>query len=390
MAENSTNKVIKTRASLLSLGVNISALLFALVIVLFVVHRRSQQEEQNAKRGNHFRETVILDANAHQAMWPLPHAVQDAPHKGVTHWLDNSPDDGTVVDFFDFDLEKNPGLRLEIYDQDEDDAKPFDNVATYWNHGVGWATAHLNASDRGPVVAAWNGLFFDLNGQGADRVANHLTPVVLNGKLHYGDLPTYRWTFGIHYEDGHPQFSVLHMPKPADVAKRFDFAAGAAQCVIKEGQPLKLEPYPKKAGYIPPSHDSTPDEAGYIRIVDHMKVSRTSIGWTKDYSHLYLLFVSAPSSETESALAFKHGTAVSGGWSLADIQRFWMAKGVWCAINSDGGGPAQLTYRLPNGNYYLLPPAWAADNTRRLVGPDFKNAPPGGSLMYFYVRDATK
>lgn len=52
------------------------------------------------------------------AMWPWTQAVQDTPHLGVTHWLDTSSPDGTMLDFFDFDLGKNPHLHFELYDQD--------------------------------------------------------------------------------------------------------------------------------------------------------------------------------------------------------------------------------------------------------------------------------
>jgi hypothetical protein len=332
------------------------------------------------------RPVVQLDTPAALAVWPWPPAKQDHPYLGMTHWLAKSPD-GTTLDLFDFDFEANPHLRLEIYDQDEDDAIPFDNRVRFWPNGVGQVTRHLNALGRGPVVAAWNGLFFDLSGQGDNGIAHHLTPVVLNKKLHYPDLDTYRWTFGVQYEQGRPRFKTLHMPASSALTREFDYAAGAAQCLVQKGMSLKLQPFPKPGEPISPSHGSAPQEAGYIRYVDHMKTSRTSLGWSKDNLHLWLLFVKAPTTETESALALKHDMPISGGWTVADLQRFWLAKGVWGAINSDGGGPAQLTYRRADGNYLLIPPRWAADNTRNVISPHFLNAPAGGSLMYFYVRN---
>lgn len=321
-----------------------------------------------------------------QTKWPLPQATREAIHNGVTHWLDTSAKDGTTVDLFEFDFSVNPHLHLQIYDQDEDDAGRFDNVAHFWNMGVGQAAKRLNAAGRGPVIAAWNGLFFDLNGQNATSLAHHLTPVVLDGAIHYADLPTYRWTFGVQMRDGKPQFHLRHMPNAATLSKDFDYAAGAAQCIVKDGVPLKLEP-PPWPGRIAPAHRSASDEAGYIPIVDHIKVSRTSLAWSRDSSHLYLLFVKAPTTETESALAFKHNTFIEGGWTLADVQRFWISKGVWGAINSDGGGPAQLTNLRRDGNYGLIPPRWAADTKRLVFSPAFAGAPVGGSLMYFYVNE---
>ena len=88
------------------------------------------------------------------AVWPWPRAAIDTPHPGVTHWLDTASPDGTMLDFFDFDLRKNPHLRFEIYDQDEDDARPFDDFADCWPRSVGWVTRHLNATHRGKVIAA--------------------------------------------------------------------------------------------------------------------------------------------------------------------------------------------------------------------------------------------
>jgi hypothetical protein len=297
-----------------------------------------------------------------------------------------------TVDLFDFDFGANPRLRLELYDQDEDDIKPFDNRVEYWSTGVGQATHHLNLQRRGPVVAAWNGLFFDLNGQGPGAIAGHLTPVVLGGHIHYAGVGNHRWTFGVKFSHGGPEFKALYHPTSVQTAHEFDFAAGAAQCLIHEGKPLKITPPPG----VPPRVSGsalriraaeTANDAGYIPIVDFIKVSRVSMGWSKDTTHLYLLYVNSPATETENSLKFKHGEAVSNGWNLADLQRFWIAKGVWGAINSDGGGPAQLTYLLPDGRYVLLPPKWASNGNRRVIPADFQGAPEGGSLMYFYIRE---
>ena len=83
-----------------------------------------------------------------------------------------------------------------------------------------------------------------------------------------------------------------------------------------------------------------------------------------------------------------HGPPV-GGWTVSDEQRFWMAHGnIWGAINSDGGDVAQLTYVLPDGNYCLLPPISGGYYQQRLTAPPtFPNAPAGGTLLYFLVRD---
>ena len=181
------------------------------------------------------------------AVWPWPRAIQDTPHLGVTHWLDTSSPDGTMLDFFDFDLGKNPHLRFEIYDQDEDDAHPFDDFADCWPHGVGWAVQHLNASGRGKVVAAWHGLFFNCDpapgksqNPKALYVGRHVTPVVLNGKVHCS-VGQARWTFGVQYDhQNRPAFKTLLLPDKAALEKNFTFAAGGAQCLILDGHAQKL------------------------------------------------------------------------------------------------------------------------------------------------------
>jgi len=66
------------------------------------------------------------DDPARMARWPWPHAKTANPHPGVTHWIDRSSPDGTVLDLFDFDFQKNPHLRLELYDQDEDAKRKYE------------------------------------------------------------------------------------------------------------------------------------------------------------------------------------------------------------------------------------------------------------------------
>jgi hypothetical protein len=98
-------------------------------------------------------------------------------------------------------------------------------------------------------------------------------------------------------------------------------------------------------------------------------------------------------SEGASIAGLQKWQAQSGGWNVPDLQNFWLsmlkARKVWNAINSDAGDVAQLAYLLPSREYSLISPR--GDNPgyeRRTFKPDFTNAPQGGSLMYFYVRDA--
>lgn len=336
------------------------------------------------------RPGVRLDAPAQMATWPWKKAVKDSPHPGVTHWLDRSSSDGTVLDLFEFDFDANPNLRLELYDQDEDDATPFNDEADYWHRSVGHVTRYLNEKGRGKVVAAWNGLFFgmDYTTGGPKGVGRHVAPVVLRGKVYF-NVGNHRWTFGVKYENGKPVFKAMHLPDRATLAREYDFAAAGAQCLIRDGKPLKLQPFPNSNEEIKArgATSSTPDEAGHIRMVDHIRTSRTSMGWSQDNRRFYLLIVKEPDSETASGIALRRRVPLMGGWMLSDLQRFWQAKKVWGAVNVDGGEETQLTYLRPNGKYDMVPPRWGDLRMRLTFPPAFPNAPGGGALMYFYVRD---
>lgn len=314
------------------------------------------------------------DAPAPLAVWPWPQAVQDMPNPGVTHWLDTSSPDGTTLDLFDFDFAANPRLRFEIYDQDEDDAQPFDNHVKFWAQGVAQAARHLNQSGHGPVLATCNGLFYDFNQSGPDGAASHVTPVVLNGQVHYAQIENHRWTFGVKYDaQGRPAFKAIHLPDVAALAREFDWAAGGAQCLVKDGQ----------AQALPPRAVGNSAHPGFA----YMKTSRVSLAWSRDSRHLFLLFVKEPDEESISDWAYAHHVPLEGGWSLPDETRFWQARGVWGAVNSDAGDVAQLVYRLPGGRYQMSEPRWSSASARRTLPGDLSGAPPGGSLMYWFVRE---
>ncbi|MCS6860376.1 MAG: phosphodiester glycosidase family protein [Abditibacteriales bacterium] len=290
---------------------------------------------------------------------------------------------------FDFDLAANPHLRLELYDQDEDDEVPFDNAVDYWRRGVGQVTSHLNTTGRGQAVAAWNGLFFatDDKAGGYKGTGRHIAPVVLQGRV-YDNVGNHRWTFGVQYQNGRPVFKSLHLPDRSTLAREFTFAAAGAQCLVRHGLPVKLQPFPRPGDKpIPQPVPSTPEEVGHIPVVDHIRTSRTSMGWSRDNRHLYLLIVKEPDSETASVWAFRHRVPLRGGWTVADLQRFWQAMKVWGAVNIDGGEVTQMVYRRKDGQYAMIPPRWAALQPLLLFPPSLPNAPEGGTLMYFYVRD---
>jgi hypothetical protein len=111
------------------------------------------------------------------------------------------------------------------------------------------------------------------------------------------------------------------------------------------------------------------------------------LGWTRDSGKLYLLFVKEPDAEAPSLMAAEHGISMAGGWSVPDMARFFVALGVWGAINSDAGDVGQLIYRTAKGHYEIVPPKWSSSQMRMTLAADFSDAPQGGTLMYWVIRD---
>lgn len=338
------------------------------------------------------------------AVWPWPGATHDVTHKGVDHWFATDVE-GATLDLLRFDFDANPALRFELYSQDEDDAKPYDNIVKYFDMAAGQATRHLNerfaAQHRGQVVAAWNGPFFGYyhTGIDAEETVFHLSPVVLHGQVRY-TAQNFRWSFGVKYEKDargieRPRFNVFYRPGQKLLTKEFDFAGGGVQCLLKDGKPMHLQSVPKPGeAFQKQPAPSGPCDVGHIPSFDHANLSRMSIAWSRDQRRLYLLEVNQAESEGASLAALREGREQSGGWTVADIQRFWLSmqqRGlVWSAINSDAGDVAQLAYRLPDKNYRLIIARCGRPTPNRLTfSPSFDDAPHGGSLMYFYVRDGS-
>ncbi len=266
---------------------------------LFFAKQRWLNDTKTVKIGGSQTDAAPL------AKWPWPGAKKDSPTRGVTHWIDKTSFDNTVCELIEFDFKANPRLRFAMFDQDSDDAKPWDNHCLYWKRGAAQMTQQLNKSE-GRVIALWNGLFFGYHGgsKWATGAAFHVSPVVINGKVHnWGS--NHRWTFGVKYQNNMPVFKTFHKPSPQILAREYDFGGGSAQCLIKDGKPLKLQPFglPPVKQPVP----STPQEAGHIPDFDHMRSCRASIGWTKDNSKLYLLFIKEPDSESASIIAARRG-----------------------------------------------------------------------------------
>ena len=323
------------------------------------------------------------------AKWPWPGAKISHPTSGVTHWLDDdSSGDGTVCELVEFDFAANPNLRFEMIDGDSDDAKSWDNHCLYWERGAAQMTRELNAEDK-RVIALWNGLFFGYHGgsKWINKDAFHVAPVVVEGKVHSWGT-NHRWSFGVKTIDGKPRFQTFHEPSNQILKTNYDYASGGAQCLIKDGQPLKLRAYGLPS--LPQPVESTDKEAGHIPHFDWMKSSRASIGWSRDSSKMYLLFIKEGDSEGASITALKLGGGIlglqlKGGWTVNDVQNFWQGKNVWGAINSDAGDVAQLALLRPDQKYDLVPSRQGSSQMRVTFDAEFKGAPSGGALMYFAV-----
>jgi hypothetical protein len=95
---------------------------------------------------------AAVDAPARLATWPWPNAVRELIRPGVTHWLDRSSPDGTVLDLFEFDFRRNPRLEFSLFDQDQDDAHPFDDRASFWERGVAGITSSSRSRTPRPRV----------------------------------------------------------------------------------------------------------------------------------------------------------------------------------------------------------------------------------------------
>ena len=331
------------------------------------------------------------------ARWPWPDAKITQPTRGVTHWRDNSAGDGTVCELIEFDFAANPDLNFGMFDQDSDDDKPWDNRCRYWPRAAAQMTRQLNDENR-RVVALWNGSFFGYHGgsKWANKTAFHVAPVVVDGAVHNWGA-NHRWSFGVKTgapdaatSSGQPRFSTFHLPTKQTLAESYDFASGGVQCLIRDGKPLRLRAYG-----LPPLAQpvkSNAQEAGHIPDFDWMKSSRVSLAWNRDSSKLWLLFVKEPDSEGASIAALRLGGGalglqLRGGWSVADVQKFWQSQGVWCAINSDAGDVAQLSVLRRDGNYDLVPSRQGSSAMRLKFGPQFRDAPSGGALMYFYIAE---
>jgi len=274
-----------------------------------------------------------------------PSRITLAP--GATLQRSTSPTgDGTTLTLITLDFKKNPNLYLGLYDTDSADASPGDDRdATWLGQSIRFALPKMQrraaARDR-RVLFACNGGFFSFEGFNNRRddaynlrdllVGFHIIPIAADGKVHYFfnkmRFQDQVWHFGINKRADGPRFTLTQSMDPA-VWAGFETAIGGVRPLIMHWKPVPLAP----------GNGNTT-----------LKCSRTSIGWNKDGSRLYILIGIDPDGEYSSVAQRSHGRQ-TGGMNLRDLQLFWEKVGVPEAVLFDGGDSTQCAYRLPAGGY---------------------------------------
>ncbi|MBI3923253.1 MAG: phosphodiester glycosidase family protein [Armatimonadetes bacterium] len=312
---------------------------------------------------------------------------------GVTMLSGTDLADSTRWNLMIFNFHSNPRLRLSLYDIDQHDFDPGNDVNySYYGLNVFWLVPRVNRmlGEGRRLVALFNGCFFYLGRPQGFR-GRHVEPEVVDGRLLYPMRDESRWTFGVRYQSGRPQFDMVSNAAPKSLTRRFDCAVMGTQGLVNHGQRLRIV---KDA--IHPETTIHP-----IPVIDTLLTDRTSLGWNENSTRFYVLIVDDPDGETASQRQKRSGRRQTGGWDIPRMQDFWMSVGVDSAINLDGGGSTQLAYRvggLRRARYgYVLPGAlgWTFgywDNRPIRIEPPV--LPPwighSGVLNYFYVYEDTE
>lgn len=323
------------------------------------------------------------------AVWPWKGAIETDLGNGVTRWTTEMTGDGTTLELIRIDFGGTPSLRFRLYDQDHFDDVPFDNRTDYFDTNVAEVARRVRAEGKEQVVFGCNGLFHGYNrGPGTPPygLAFHIGLNVSGGVARY-NVGSPRWAWGAKIVAGRPIFSVRLSPTKKEMEEHFDEGAVGAQLLVRARKPMGLFPLPQPGD--PPLKQpipTGPNDAGAIPNIDYLRTSRISMGWTSDSKQLYFLLVNEPDSELQSKLASKGQDYADGGWTLRDVQSFWLRFGIDHSINSDAGAVAQWIVRVRDGSFDFQPPRWIAGPRRLSLPADLSGAPKGGgTLMSFLV-----
>jgi Phosphodiester glycosidase len=301
---------------------------------------------------------------------------------GVTLRSEPPQPDGTQVRLLAFNLEREPQLGFGVYDADSDDAFPFDNRNTTWlGQGLNFVLDKIQGrlQERGREVRCLiNGGFFGARGP---WIGYHEAPLVVNSQALYNvhalreNWPRQAWLFGISrakVKGARPQFHLQEIA-PWNRLRQFETAIGGVRPLRVAGRSLSLEP-------------------GMGNTL--LRCSRTSVGWSADSRHFYVLIVRDPDGEMASLQQRNEGAIQSGGWSVRQVQQFWERQGVPQAALFDGGESTQLAYRDSLHRYSTVSSAY---QLKRTLGywnhrplrfylpmlPATQNT--GGVLNYLYI-----
>jgi hypothetical protein len=277
----------------------------------------------------------------HSAEAPLGHQVRLT--RGMQIRSESPMPDGTTVRLLSFDFVTEPQLRLRLYDADSDDASPGDDINTTWlGQGLDFVLdklrprAHQNHRE---VLCLFNGGFF---GGYSPWVGHHEAPIVVDGVPLYNTnilkskWPDQSWVFGVSYNDataGRPQFHLRESVSWKQLSQEFQTAISGVRPLRVNGKSLPLAPGIGATG---------------------LRCSRTSLGWTADSRHLFLLIVRDADGEAASNRQRRNGQEQTGGWDVVQVQQFWERRGIPHAILLDGGESTQLAYRRRPDDYVYV------------------------------------
>jgi len=286
--------------------------------------------------------------------------------------------DGTIVRLITCDFQREPGLRLGLYDADSDDAHPLDDRDTEY---LGASPAavfdrlgrHLDDINRRPRLII-NGGFF---GSNSNWAGFHIAPIVVHGRRLYNThvysdkWPEQSATFGVRYSEGHPEFALLAGDKWNDLGG-LDTALAGVRPLRISGRSLPLKPGPGNTT---------------------LRCSRTSVAWPADSSKLYILIVREPDGEAAS-VEQKRSRRPVGGWDINKVQRCWEQMGIANAVQFDSGESTQLVTEDDHGRTQWVRSAYQLAKTLgywhdRPIRISIPMTPPsanvGGVLNYIYV-----
>ncbi|MDO8682653.1 MAG: phosphodiester glycosidase family protein [Armatimonadota bacterium] len=253
-----------------------------------------------------------------QIRWQPQSDVYGAKHmRAISKW------DGTQFDLFLFNSKS--GVRTGLFDLDQHDRNPGDNQ-NYSFYGMN-AYRSIPAIKRAAgldgsktLIAVCNGGLFT---PGTDKLwrASHSSSLVYHRKTCYPvDRPA--WTVGLR-NDGLKAASIRFARSHKDLPTNVDYAICDVQALIVNGKPMKDRPMP---------------------LNDEMKMSRTSIAWDR-HGNLFLLVVHELDSEAASKSQVVNDEPQTGGWSFAQLRKFWKVMNVPYAANLASGDSSQVVYK---------------------------------------------